>query len=127
MFCGDQVTINRGAGTGIAVGQSWGVYAQGEVLIDPDTGENLGSNEAQVGLVTIKRVEAKLSFAEAVENNGIEKLAIVRPMAAPKPKPAAKAAPAASGPRRAASCSVTCCRASCRARSARSVRAASRS
>lgn len=91
---GDQVTINRGAGTGIAVGQSWGVYAQGEVLIDPDTGENLGSNEAQVGLVTIKRVEAKLSFAEAVENNGIEKLAIVRPMAAPKPKPGAKESPA---------------------------------
>ena len=91
---GDQVTINRGEGTGIAVGQSWGVYAQGEVLIDPDTGENLGSNEAQVGLVTIKRVEAKLSFAEAVENNGIEKLAIVRPMAAPKPKPGAKQSPA---------------------------------
>ncbi len=91
---GDQVTINRGEGTGIAVGQSWGVYAQGEVLIDPDTGENLGSNEAQVGLVTIKRVEAKLSFAEAVENNGIEKLAIVRPMAAPKPKPGAKESPA---------------------------------
>ncbi len=91
---GDQITINRGAGTGIAVDQSWGVYAQGEALIDPDTGENLGSNEAQVGLVTIKRVEAKLSFAEAVENNGIEKLAIVRLKAEAKPKPAGDKPPA---------------------------------
>ena len=82
---GDQVTINRGEGTGVAVGQVWGVYAQGEALVDPDTGEVLGSNEAEVGLVMIKRITAKLSFAEAVENNGIEKLAIVRLKAAPKP------------------------------------------
>ena len=86
---GDQITINRGEGTNIAVGQSWGVYAQGKALKDPDTGEDLGHNEAQVGLVTINRVLAKKSFADAVENNGIEVLAIVRLKAAPKPKPEA--------------------------------------
>ena len=36
-----QVTLNRGDGTGIAVGQNWAVFAQGEALVDPDTGENL--------------------------------------------------------------------------------------
>ena len=37
------VTLNRGEGTDIAVGEIWEVFAQGEALIDPDTGENLGS------------------------------------------------------------------------------------
>ena len=75
---GSQVTINRGDGTGISVGQTWGVYALGEAITDPDTGEILGQNEAEVGLIKIVRLTPKLSYAEATEDNGISRGAIVR-------------------------------------------------
>ena len=75
---GSQVTINRGDGTGISVGQTWGVYALGEPITDPDTGEILGQNEAEVGLIKIVRLTPKLSYAEAIEDNGISRGAIVR-------------------------------------------------
>lgn len=72
------VTINRGDGTSIEVGQVWQVFAPGEDLIDPDTGEVLGSNEIPVGTVRVTRVLPKFAQAEIVENLGIEKLQIVR-------------------------------------------------
>ncbi len=68
---GSQITINRGDGTGIAVGQVWSVYALGNEIVDPDTGEKLGGNEAEVGQIKITRLTAKLSYGEAIEDNGI--------------------------------------------------------
>ena len=68
---GSQITINRGDGTGIAVGQVWSVYALGNEVVDPDTGEKLGGNEAEVGQIKITRLTAKLSYGEAIEDNGI--------------------------------------------------------
>lgn len=76
---GPQVTINRGDGTGIAVGQVWAVYALGEELIDLDTGESLGRSEVKVGSVTIDRVTPKFSTGNITENYGIEKGAVIRP------------------------------------------------
>ncbi len=58
------VTLNRGEGTDIAVGEIWEVFAQGEALIDPDTGENLGSEEVAVGFVRVISVAPKFSRAE---------------------------------------------------------------
>ena len=75
---GDQVTINRGDGTGIEVGQTWSVYALGEALIDPDTGESLGQEEISIGTVEIKRVNPKTSIGIATENYGIERLQVIR-------------------------------------------------
>ena len=78
-----QVTINRGDGTGIAAGQVWGVYALGEEMIDPDTKESLGREEAKVGEVKVTAVQPKFSTAEVVgEDNGIATGAILR---IPKP------------------------------------------
>src|SRR3972149_787664 len=48
-----QITINRGDGTDIAVGQIWNVFAVGEELIDPDTKESLGRKKFLVGKVKI--------------------------------------------------------------------------
>ncbi|MDX9911843.1 MAG: hypothetical protein RBS39_08435 [Phycisphaerales bacterium] len=75
---GKQVAINRGRGTGIEPGQEWVVYARGEVITDPDTGEVLGSAEVQVGRVRIQRVEERLAWGEAVEDYGIARGAIAR-------------------------------------------------
>jgi curli biogenesis system outer membrane secretion channel CsgG len=74
-----QVTLNRGDGTGIAVGQAWAVFAQGEALIDPDTGENLGSEEVRVGSIRITSVLPKTAVGELCgENRGVAKGCILR-------------------------------------------------
>jgi len=73
-----QITINRGEGTDIAVGQNWNVYAVGEELIDPDTKESLGKEEVLIGKVKILSVLPKTSTAEIVEDFGIDKGAVVR-------------------------------------------------
>jgi curli biogenesis system outer membrane secretion channel CsgG len=77
---GPQVTINRGDGTGIRVGQAWAVYALGEEMIDPDTGESLGQSEVKVGTVRIDRVSPKFSTGTISENYGIAKGFVVRPL-----------------------------------------------
>jgi curli biogenesis system outer membrane secretion channel CsgG len=58
------VTLNRGEGTEIAVGEIWEAFAQGEELIDPDTGESLGSEEVAIGYVRVISVAPKFSRAE---------------------------------------------------------------
>lgn len=75
---GTQVTINRGEGAGVKVGEVWTVFALGDEITDPDTGEKLGRNEAEIGTLTISRVTAKLSYGEASEDNGIAVGNIVR-------------------------------------------------
>jgi curli biogenesis system outer membrane secretion channel CsgG len=73
-----QITINRGDGTGIAVGQIWNVYAVGEELIDPDTKESLGKEEVLVGKAKVTAVQPKVSTAEILEDTGIDKGAVLR-------------------------------------------------
>jgi len=75
---GKLVTINRGDGTGIAKGQVWTVYATGEKLVDPDTGEVLGAEEIPVGKVTIVNVTPKFSHGQITEDLGIDKLQVLR-------------------------------------------------
>jgi len=75
---GKQITINRGDGTDIAVGQIWNVFALGEELIDPDTGESLGREEILIGKVKIIGVLPKTSTAEIIEDLGIDKAAVLR-------------------------------------------------
>jgi curli biogenesis system outer membrane secretion channel CsgG len=61
---GTEVTINRGKGSGIAVGQVWEVFSAGKKIIDPDTGEVLGSREKLVGRVRVTHVFEKLANAQ---------------------------------------------------------------
>lgn len=73
-----QITINRGDGTDVAVGQIWNVFALGEELIDPDTRESLGREEILIGKVKIIGVLPKTSTAEIIEDLGIDKEAVLR-------------------------------------------------
>jgi len=79
---GTQITINRGEGAGVAVGQTWTVFALGQEITDPDTGEKLGRNEAEIGKIKITRVTPKLSYGDATEDNGIAVGNIIRPQQA---------------------------------------------
>jgi curli biogenesis system outer membrane secretion channel CsgG len=72
------VTINRGEGGGVAEGDLFNVYALGEELKDPDTGEILGREEVKMGKVKITQVSAKTSQAEILEDTGIDKGAVLR-------------------------------------------------
>ena len=73
-----QITINRGDGTDVAVGQIWNVFTLGEELIDPDTKESLGREEILIGKVKITGVLPKTSTAEIIEDLGIDKEAVLR-------------------------------------------------
>lgn len=57
---GDTAIINRGEG-GVAKGERYAVFISGEELVDPQSGESLGSLETEVGLGTI--VDVKPKFA----------------------------------------------------------------
>jgi hypothetical protein len=72
------ITINRGDGSGVAVGQVWNVYALGEEMIDPDTKESLGKEEVLVGKAKINAVQPKFSTADLLEDTGVDKGAVLR-------------------------------------------------
>ncbi len=73
-----EVTINRGEGGGVAVGDTFNVFAQGEELIDPDTKESLGREEVKVGKIKVTQVNPKTSTGEILDDTGIDKGAILR-------------------------------------------------
>jgi curli biogenesis system outer membrane secretion channel CsgG len=80
-----QVTINRGDGTGMFPGQMWDVYALGEAMIDPDTGESLGSEEVKVGRIRITDVLPLFTRAEVVEDLGVDRGHVARLREQPQP------------------------------------------
>ncbi|WP_432799366.1 CsgG/HfaB family protein [Poriferisphaera sp. WC338] len=75
---GKMATLNRGDGTGIAKDQVWTIYATGEEMIDPDTGESLGAEEIPVGKMKIAQVTPKFSRGTIIEDFGVAKLHVAR-------------------------------------------------
>jgi curli biogenesis system outer membrane secretion channel CsgG len=78
-----EVTINRGEGGGVAVGDTFNAFALGQELTDPDTKESLGREEVKVGSVKITQVNPKTSTAEILDDAGIDKGAILRKVSQP--------------------------------------------
>lgn len=75
---GAQITFNRGEGF-VEPGDTWLIFAIGEDLIDPDTGENLGHEEIIIGSAEVVRVSSRTSQALLNEDNGVERGHIIRP------------------------------------------------
>ena len=76
-----QIYLNRGKDGGFKKGQVLKVFAPGEELIDPDTGENIGSAEEYVGKIEITRVNPKFTVAKILpksKEGDITKGCIVR-------------------------------------------------
>ena len=73
-----EVTINRGSGSALRLGQVYGVYKPGKELRDPTTGESLGPDEETVGRVTLREFHEKFSKAGILEDKGIVPGAILR-------------------------------------------------
>lgn len=62
---GDRVILNLGDGA-VEVGDTLTARSQGEALIDPETGLDLGSEEEDIGQVKVTDVKEKFSYAVAV-------------------------------------------------------------
>jgi len=63
----DGIFLNRGAGSAnFSVGDHLNVYQIGEDLIDPDTGESLGSAETKIAEIIITSIQSKKSVANIV-------------------------------------------------------------
>ncbi len=60
----NQVYLNRGKDGGLKQGDVLDVYTKGEALIDPATGENLGTAEEYVGKIEVTRVNPKFTIAK---------------------------------------------------------------
>lgn len=76
-----KVYINKGATGGIKVGDTFVVYKQGEALIDPDTGLNLGSLEEKVGKIKVINNaigDGKASICEVIEGTDFGKGYLVK-------------------------------------------------
>lgn len=62
-----QLIINRGQDGGLKKGDKLVVFSVGEELIDPDTGESLGSSEEYIGDVTVTRINPKITFVKIIK------------------------------------------------------------
>ncbi len=60
----NKVYINRGNDGGLKKGQILTVFKPGVTLIDPITGENLGSAEEDIGKVKVTRINPKFTVAK---------------------------------------------------------------
>jgi len=76
---GDQITINRGHATEFnPQGARLAIFAIGEEMTDPDTGESLGKEEIYLGSAVIIRMDERTSIAKLGEDLGVERGHIVR-------------------------------------------------
>ena len=73
-----QITFNRTADSGVKSGQIWEVLAPGQDMVDPDTGEALGSEEIRVGWARVTNAGPRFSTAQAIEDFGIDRGSIMR-------------------------------------------------
>jgi curli biogenesis system outer membrane secretion channel CsgG len=78
-----EVTLNRGEGGGVAVGDTFNAFTLGQELIDPDTKESLGREEVKVGRVKITQVNPKTSTADILDDTGIDQGAVLRKVPQP--------------------------------------------
>lgn len=74
----DKIYINVGKRNGVQSGDSFLVYRPGERIVDEDTGEVLGSEEEQIGVVRVSQIKEKFSTSTKVEGEKILKGDIIR-------------------------------------------------
>jgi len=65
------VTINRGDGGGIKVGEIWTVFGSAKTITDPDTGAVIKRKGKFMGKVKIISVEPDYSQGELIEDGGV--------------------------------------------------------
>lgn len=64
---GAEVILNRGEDSGYRRGERLRVFAAGEALIDPETGENLGAMETELGVVEVTDLLPRVTRTRIVQ------------------------------------------------------------
>ena len=72
------IYINAGSDAGVEQGMEFEVYEEQEVLIDPETGLNLGAPERLIGLLRVTQVNERFSVAEVTTGDGFARNNVVR-------------------------------------------------
>lgn len=62
------VILNQG-GKRFAKGQVFDVFDKGDILINPDTGEKIGTEEVRIGQIKVIIVKNAISYAEVISGN----------------------------------------------------------
>lgn len=83
----DEIVLNRGEGSGLEPGAVVDCFAEGEPIVDRETGDVLGHSESPLGEATISKVERKMSVAKPAGASSIPVNSVCRP-ARPAPTPA---------------------------------------
>ncbi|MCU7835835.1 MAG: hypothetical protein KZQ83_11370 [gamma proteobacterium symbiont of Taylorina sp.] len=81
------VYLNRGADSGVKVGEHYVVMRPGQALVDPDTGESFGSAESKVATIRVTEVEGARSRAELLSGSSPVSGDILRKSSKPAKKP----------------------------------------
>lgn len=81
----EQAIVNYGSGF-LTEGEILDVFSQGEEMIDPDTGENLGGEEQYIGQLEIYSVQAKFSKAHIIDQQGTMERGMIARIAEKKKK-----------------------------------------
>jgi len=58
------VFVNSGKTAGVQAGDAFAVYKEGEAMVDPDTGMNLGSEKTKIADIKVSDVQEKFSKAQ---------------------------------------------------------------
>lgn len=66
---GKRIWVNRGNDSGMKNGETFIVYEPGEELIDPQTGENLGSAEMEVAEAKVVRINPKVTMLDITKGD----------------------------------------------------------
>ncbi len=70
---GKTATFNRNKALGVSVGDEYEIFALGEEMFDPGTGDKLGFEEIPVGKLRVISVTPKFSTGTIIEDHGVQK------------------------------------------------------
>lgn len=76
---GRQVFVNAGRDSNVEQGMRLVVFEKGQELIDPETNENLGRLDEEIGLIEIVRTASKFSIGRVVKGEGFARGNVVKP------------------------------------------------
>lgn len=92
---GREIWVNAGTQENVEPGMELVVYERGEEMIDPETNENLGRMDEEIGLVRIDKTSQRFSIATVVEGEGFARGNLVKPFADASDLGISEAVPAA--------------------------------
>ncbi len=81
------VYLNRGADSGLKVGEHYIVMRPGQALIDPDTGQSFGQAESKIATIRVTEVEGARSRAELLSGSAPVSGDVLRKPSKPIKKP----------------------------------------